>query len=202
MQTSVLGNYFKLKTTLGIISWKFLSLKPRYISQKFKGSLLRFSSAKILNLELNFEFSPRGSGSNFGSEPNFGNTSPESKYMPDYITWFVSINHSTEACLKNSSEYSSGCASFSAGLKWSLTFICQRFSLSTCEQQAFVSSGSIELKLLSFAHLWQGPLNVFRADICAYMKVYLVNSCHMSSESRNIGNNNVFFLQTSTNTSA
>ena len=74
MQTSVLGNYFKLKTTLGIISWKFLGLKLRYILQKFKGSLLRFSSVKILNLELNFEFSPRGSGSNFGSEPNFGNT--------------------------------------------------------------------------------------------------------------------------------
>ena len=35
---------------------------------------LRFSSAKILNLELNFEFGPRGSGSNFGSEPNYGNT--------------------------------------------------------------------------------------------------------------------------------
>ena len=51
-----------------------MGLKLRYISQKFKGSLLRFSSVKILNLELNFEFSPRGSGSNFGSEPNFGNT--------------------------------------------------------------------------------------------------------------------------------
>ena len=36
---------------------------------------LRFSSAKLLNLELDFEFSPRGSGLNFGSEPNFSNTS-------------------------------------------------------------------------------------------------------------------------------
>ena len=51
-----------------------MGLKLRYISQKFKGSLLRFSSAKIPNLELNFEFGPRGSGLNFGSEPNFGNT--------------------------------------------------------------------------------------------------------------------------------
>ena len=48
MQTSVLGNYFKLKTTLGIISWKFLGLKLRYISQKFKGSLPRFSSGSNL----------------------------------------------------------------------------------------------------------------------------------------------------------
>ena len=48
MQTSVLGNYFKLKTTLGIISWKFLGLKLRYISQKFKGSPLRFSSGSNL----------------------------------------------------------------------------------------------------------------------------------------------------------
>ena len=48
MQTSVLGNYFKLKTTLGIISWKFLGLKLRYILQKFKGSLLRFSSGSNL----------------------------------------------------------------------------------------------------------------------------------------------------------
>ena len=39
---------------------------------------LRFSSAKILNFELNFEFSPRGSGLNFGSELNFGNTRNES----------------------------------------------------------------------------------------------------------------------------
>ena len=48
MQTSVLGNYFKLKTTLHIISWKFLGLKLRYISQKFKGSLLRFGSGSNL----------------------------------------------------------------------------------------------------------------------------------------------------------
>ena len=48
MQTSVLGNYFKLKTTLGIISWKFLGLKLRYISQKFKGSLLRSGSGSNL----------------------------------------------------------------------------------------------------------------------------------------------------------
>ena len=48
MQTSVLRNYFKLKTTLRIISWKFLGLKLRYISQKFKGSLLRFSSGSNL----------------------------------------------------------------------------------------------------------------------------------------------------------
>ena len=81
MQTSVLGNYFKLKTTLGIISWKFFGLKLRYISQKFKGSLLRFRFEPLydwLNLELNFEFGPRGSGLNFGSEPNFGNTRHES----------------------------------------------------------------------------------------------------------------------------
>ena len=42
MQTSVLRNYFKLKKMLGIISWNLLGLKLRYISQKFKGSLLRF----------------------------------------------------------------------------------------------------------------------------------------------------------------
>ena len=35
-------------------------------------------SAKALNLEPNFGFGPRGSGSNLGSEPNFGIT----RYAP------------------------------------------------------------------------------------------------------------------------
>jgi hypothetical protein len=35
---------------------------------------LGFGSAKTLNLELNFGFGPRGSGSNLGSELNFGIT--------------------------------------------------------------------------------------------------------------------------------
>ena len=42
--------------------------------------LSRFSSANTLNHELNFEFSSRGSGSNLGSEPNFGITNTSTRY--------------------------------------------------------------------------------------------------------------------------
>ena len=40
------------------------------------------------------------------------------------------------------------------GLKWSSMFICRRLSMSILVWCAFVSSGSIDSKLLAFAHLW------------------------------------------------
>ena len=51
---------------------------------------LRFSSAKILNFELNFEFGPRDSASNFGSEPNFTNTNQagNARFSSPYIEVF------------------------------------------------------------------------------------------------------------------
>jgi hypothetical protein len=57
---------------------------------------LGFGSAKTLNLELNFGFGPRGSGSNLGSEPNFGITisgvrdAPVSSPHPSLVILVVS----------------------------------------------------------------------------------------------------------------
>ena len=85
----VLRNCPKFTTTPDIISCKILSLKFNDCSLisvkvwfRFKPLYhwlnleldLRFSSANTPNLELNFEFSSRGSGSNLSSEPNFSNT--------------------------------------------------------------------------------------------------------------------------------